>query len=324
MFKAISSIIGTLLMLIITIALVGFSYSYISGVFTTKTAEVFYVVDSLNDTVTISNSGTAVVNSMRATLDGNSIPIAVVPNIQGLVGYWSFNEGSGSTASDNSGNRNIGSLINGPMWIDGKYGKAIQFDGVDDGIKQNDGSNVNIVGDITVEAWVKPTLGSDSTVVHKDGQYSLLVRGGTGFVTWADSSIWSYATFGNQNIGLQANTWQHLVATDTGGTVRLYLDGQDKFNKPFGGFLTATNAIMHIGCYSGTDVCSTNFFNGAIDEVRIYNRALSESEIKQLYSGLILPGQLATIKPLATLTSGKHTLRLCTSSMCSTAVLTIR
>lgn len=70
-------------------------------------------------------------------------------------------------------------------------------------------------------------------------------------------------------------------------------------------------------------------FDGIIDEVAIYNKALSESEIKQLHSGkqlhsvLVSPGQLATIKPLTELSKGTHTLRLCTSSMCNTALLTI-
>ncbi|MBU5537497.1 MAG: hypothetical protein KQA38_02955, partial [Candidatus Aenigmarchaeota archaeon] len=74
----------------------GTAYLYISGTFTSKTATTFEIIESVNDTVTIRNSGTESITNIKATLDGGDVNIAVVPNIPGMVAYWSFNEGSGT------------------------------------------------------------------------------------------------------------------------------------------------------------------------------------------------------------------------------------
>ena len=79
-------------MLTITIALAGFAYTYIQGTLTGKTSTAFYVIDSFKDAVTISNYGTSSITTVTAKLDDNPVNIAIVPNIQGLVGYWSVNE----------------------------------------------------------------------------------------------------------------------------------------------------------------------------------------------------------------------------------------
>ena len=288
--KGISPMIATVLLIAFTIGVGGLVTIFFTGLTKTQTG----IVSQNSQNFTQCSFGLLEIKKVDCST-----------TTDGLVGYWKFESvNSTNFTSDVSGNGNDGKLVGFPCnpatcnLTAGVYGNALDFDGVSNAIKLNSGSNANVVGDITVEAWVKPTLGVNSVVVHKDVQYSLLIRGGTGFVTWADSSLWDYNPFGNNNIGIQANQWQHLAATKTGGVVRLYLNGQEKFSKSFGGPLTSTNNITHIGCYSEND-CVTYFFNGTIDEVRIYNRALSASEINQHYqNGVALRVLMANNGPV--------------------------
>ncbi|MBI2356476.1 LamG domain-containing protein, partial [Candidatus Dojkabacteria bacterium] len=189
--------------------------------------------------------------------------------------------------------------------VEGKVGIGRSFNGTSDGIVQSSGSNVNVTGDITVEAWINPSTltGSNNTIVHKDSQYSLTIRTTDNYVAWADSSNWSYANFGFSDIGLQLNKWQHIAATKTGGVVKIYLNGVEKVSKSFGSALTSTSNVMAIGCYAGATSCSSHYFPGSIDEVRISNIARNASEIRQAYEAGLRSHQI-TIDFGAKLDSG--------------------
>jgi hypothetical protein len=88
---------------------------------------------------------------------------------EGLVGYWSFDEGEGTIAHDYSGNSNDGTIY-GATWVDGKVGKALSFDGVDDYVRVNDSSNFDITDAITIEAWIKP--------IKTTGDHQIIVQSG--------------------------------------------------------------------------------------------------------------------------------------------------
>ena len=77
-------------------------------------------------------------------------------NPAGLVAHWKFDEGSGTTASDASGNGNTGTLINGPQWTAGKVGNALYFDGIDDVITVADSNSLDLSSAFTLSAWVNP------------------------------------------------------------------------------------------------------------------------------------------------------------------------
>ena len=82
----------------------------------------------------------------------------------GLVAYWSFDEGSGTTAEDFSpANANTGTLTNGPTWVDGKVGKALSFDGTDDYVTMGNTNDIT-TGDFTLAYWMNPeTVPKDRT-----------------------------------------------------------------------------------------------------------------------------------------------------------------
>ena len=99
-----------------------------------------------------------------------------------------------------------------------------------------------------------------------------------GTITYADSSLWSYAAFGSYG-NLLAGQNNHLVATKSGSLVTIYLNGNVIVSQNFGGPITQTNNTLYIGAYDG----SSGFFSGQIPVSKIYNRALTASEIRDNY-----------------------------------------
>lgn len=321
MAKAISSIIATLLMLVITIALVGFSYTYISSTLTSKVSNTFYVADTFNGNVIISDDGTSAITSMTATLDGSPVTIAIIPNVPGLVGYWSMNDGSGIVAKDSVGN-NDGILQNGPTWIAGNYGNALQFDGINDYVDIPD-SNLWAFGtnDFSISMWVffnAFTITNSLISQHLNdlSNWKIYSTSSGSTLTFYINSIPQVSATAN----LATGKWYHIAFVKSGGVGRFYINGVSIGS---GAVSSVPNVAKRVTIGAGDEGGPGYWVNGIIDEVSIYNRALSQSEINQLYSGLVSPGQTATIKPLTTLASGSHQLRLCTTSMCTTAILII-
>jgi glucose/arabinose dehydrogenase/PKD repeat protein len=206
---------------------------------------------------------------------------AAPPPPTGLVAAYSFNAGSGTTAADASGNGNSGT-ISGPTWSTlGKYGSALSFDGVNDLVSVADANSLDFTTSLTLEAWVFPTAtaGSWRTVILKEqaGQlvYALYagedspVPGGHVFVNGDISTISSTA--------LPLNTWSHVAVTYDGSTIRLYVNGAlvSSLGGVVGSMPNSTGALR-IG---GNNVWS-EWFAGRIDEVRLYNRALSLAELQ--------------------------------------------
>jgi hypothetical protein len=213
-----------------------------------------------------------------------------MPPEGGLVGYWSFDEGSGSIVHDSSGNGNQGVLNNGPVWVDGRFGKALSFDGVDDYVRIKPSLSLDVTSQITVEAWVYPRAYVDNT-----GHVSHIISrcddsGGHIYVlsTYPDSYKISYSV--NPDSGqkssiadLPLNVWTHLAMTYDGSYIRLYINGELDSSYAQTGSISTTSNWLAIGCKpTGREGGSGSYayFNGIIDEVRIYNRALSQQEIQ--------------------------------------------
>ena len=197
----------------------------------------------------------------------------------GLVAAYSFSEGSGTTVSDSSGNNHTGT-ISGALWTSqGKYGNALSFDGVNDWVTVNDTPALDLVSGMTLEAWIRPTaLKGWRTVILKE-QYNSLA-----YASYANTSA-------NQPSGevaaptskdvrgptqLPLNTWTHFAVTYDQTALRIYVNGAQVAGKAVTGDIVSSAGPIRIG---GNQVWG-EFFSGLIDEVRIYNRALSASEIQ--------------------------------------------
>ncbi|HHE76850.1 MAG TPA: LamG domain-containing protein [Candidatus Parcubacteria bacterium] len=210
----------------------------------------------------------------------------------GLVGYWSFDGSTinGTTVQDLSGNGNDGT-IHGATPTIGKVGQALSFDGVDDYVDCGNDESLNITDEITVSAWVKPVSTNSNwpTVVAK----------------WSGNSYYELYTLGIQNYKLQAevttnngnfyrettndvitlNEWQFLVMTydSSISKFKLYRNGNLVQQwTDVSGTMSTSNKPAIIGSVLRNDNLYYHF-NGLIDEVRIYNRALSAEEIEELY-----------------------------------------
>ncbi len=210
----------------------------------------------------------------------------------GLVGNWTF-DGKDMTPNvrDSSTQGNHGGLQNqNPTTTTiGKIGQGTRFDGVDDHISMGAPSNLNITGPITISAWVYPrSFGGNSRgrIVDKDGAatagYLFLVDNfnvSNGFSFMVNTTVIPDSRFSAPN-AITLNAWQHVVASFNGTTVTLYKDGvasngAQTMNAPASG---VDNFVI-----GGRTTDNARNFDGTIDEVRVYNRALSADEVQRLY-----------------------------------------
>ena len=197
----------------------------------------------------------------------------------GLVAAYSFNQGAGTTAPDASGNGLVGT-ISGATWsTQGKFGGALSFDGQNDWVTVAATPLLNLTTGMTLEAWVLPTTTSGvRDVLIKEGAnvdiYNLYARNWRGLpeanvLVGGSNQTAEAAT-------LAANVWTHLAATYDGTTVRLFLNGAQVASAAAAGAITTSNGVLRIG---GNSLWG-EFFQGRIDELRIYSRALTPAEIQ--------------------------------------------
>ncbi|MFH8038560.1 MAG: DUF2341 domain-containing protein [Candidatus Aenigmatarchaeota archaeon] len=210
-------------------------------------------------------------------------------NETGLIASWHFNEGSGTIAFDSSGYNNNGNLVNGPTWVNGKFGKALSFDGSNDYVSTaNQFSNPQT---FSIVVWFKTTSKSGRKIIGfenaqtgtRSTSYDRHLYVGTDGKLYFGVHDGSTRTISTTTTVTDGN-WHFAVATFSSNVMRLYLDG-NFVNSSSTGSAQNYNGWWRIGSYkcAGWPNCGDGYFPGIIDEVRIYNRALSASEIQALY-----------------------------------------
>jgi glucose/arabinose dehydrogenase len=219
------------------------------------------------------NEGAAPV--VTVTVDNTAPPLP-----QGLVAAYSFDEGSGGVAGDATGKGHVGTIAGATWTAAGKFGGALSFDGVDDWVTVADANDLDLTTGMTISAWVRPaTLGTRwRTVLFKEGgplAYSLYAHErGAGPVS--EVLAGGALRLARRTTPLPLNAWSHLAATYDGAALRLYVDGTLAGSTASTGSMAVTSGVLRIG---GNNVWN-EWFSGLIDEVRIYDRALSQSEIQ--------------------------------------------
>ena len=204
------------------------------------------------------------------------------PLNQGLAAFWLFNEGTGDKVYDISGNNNTGTLTNMAFpstttsgWNPGRLGPAIAFDGSDDNIDIYPVVFPSSQTIFTVQAWIKTTNTAflanvvGGTTNTASGFISVL----NGYVQWYDGVAWRLST-----TLISDGIWHHLVFVFNAGTFSIYVDGKQEYSGAAGTY-TYGSAFSKIGNH----VSLSRYLNGSIDEVRIWGRALSPSEIQEIY-----------------------------------------
>jgi hypothetical protein len=200
-----------------------------------------------------------------------------------MVAAYGFNEGSGSSTGDLSGNGNVGSLLGGASWAStGRFGKALAFNGSNGSVKVADSASLDLTTGMTLEAWVKPTVLSGwSCVILKERPEASHLSYEMSANTSNDkpsSFIWvGSAERGVYGAGkLPLATWSHLASTYDGATLRLYVNGVLASSTAVSGAITASIGDLRIG---GNSLWG-EWFNGLIDEVRIYRQPLTALDIQ--------------------------------------------
>jgi hypothetical protein len=215
-----------------------------------------------------------------ALLTAVGLGIAPAARAQGLVAAYGFNEGTGTTTTDVSGNANNGSLSNTTWTTLGQFGNALSFNGTSSRVNVSDSGSLDLTTGMTLEAWVFPTsLTGTRTVVFKQ------VTGGHVYGLFASAGALrpvasvrigatTFAVTGPSSLPL--NAWSHLAATYDGSALRLYVNGADVASQAVAGLLQTSGNPLRLG----GSASSGQYFQGRIDEVRVYSQARSGAEIQ--------------------------------------------
>jgi glucose/arabinose dehydrogenase/chitodextrinase len=225
-------------------------------------------------------AGNITTSSISMTVSNSQTP--------GLIAGYAFDEGAGTIATDASSNNLTGVLTNGPTWTTGRYGSAVAFDGSNDYVNLGNPTALQITGSITINAWIYSTTFpfDDAAIVSKRGSNGFQLdttidRGprGIGFklTSSSGSNMMRYGA-----TAMQTNTWYHVagVYNATTRTMHVYLNGILD-DGALVGTVTASQQNSSLNVNIGKRAGQAGYeFAGPIDDVRIYNRALTQAEIQ--------------------------------------------
>ncbi|MEW5759757.1 MAG: LamG-like jellyroll fold domain-containing protein [Candidatus Thermoplasmatota archaeon] len=308
--KAVSSVIGVILMVAITVVLVAFAYTYITqfAPHEKKLKGAFYFEEEYAGG-NIHYSGNAQfyervnlkLSSVKVVVrNGNFSSSALLSELDpngdsGIVGEWHFQEGSGTLTRDSSGNGNDGAIY-GAAWTSGVIGNALSFDGSNDYVDCGNSKSLDTPDAITVETWayIPPQIGTgDKRIVTKgslEEPYWTLYRNQDSFRWRVRSGVSGlHDVFVDGTVSL--NVWHHLVVTHVDKNVKMYVDGELKDeltgeDLDFGE--TVGTGKLLIGARFSSDAYAGAYFNGIVDEVRIYNKVLTAGQIKLNAGGIAI------------------------------------
>jgi hypothetical protein len=194
----------------------------------------------------------------------------------GPVAVYGFDEGTGTIAVDTSGNGNNGTVNVGSWTKTGKFGGALSFNGTSSSVTVNDSASLDLSVGMTLEAWVNPTVLNAQlwmNVIIKPlaapGSVDFVLQGSSITTQLPSTAISTTLTNLSGTSLLPLNTWSHLAATYDGATMRLYVNGVQVASAAQTGPIGASSQPLTIG----------SNWSGLIDELRIYNRALTASQI---------------------------------------------
>jgi len=203
--------------------------------------------------------------------------------VDGLIAQWQFDEGSGTTAGDSAGDND--GAVNGAEWVIGQIGGALSFDGVDDYVSIPDADVFDFNdGDVSIGMWFMTSEYADQSLMkfrdYDDGPilevYTSTVYGNLGSRAEPGGAIVAY------NAGrVDDGDWHHVAVSLENGTTagyELYFDGTLVGMSTFSGEFSGWDAIA-----IGNDADGGGYFNGSIDDVRVYGRAISSLEAYLLY-----------------------------------------
>ena len=210
---------------------------------------------------------------------------------ESLVGWWKLDETLGVTASDLSGNENDGTLVlmnPAQDWVTGKIGGGLDFDGNNDYVDCGTDSSLDITDEITLSTWInmasRPARNHWSDVLWKDDAYALYLTGEEDTETVLSAyfvlNTGTIDTWKDADILLPLSSWVHVAVTFDGTDAKGYVNGVYDFTKNKAGTIVTDTGSLTIAR------SDDQYFEGSVDDARLYNRALSQEEIADLAGGI--------------------------------------
>jgi len=214
----------------------------------------------------------------------------------GLLAHWELDDGSGTAAQDSSGNGHAGTLLGDPQWVDGAIGSgALSFDGSDGLVEVAHDESLSITDALTITTWVKLTdLNTYYFLVCKQpsgtagdnfpGNYEFRTASGSGILQFLHQHAEGeeYTSY-DSTTAITAGQWYHVaVVVTNGGQVEFYIDGNPAGSAPqTSNFGVLNEDPVRIGGRKD----GYSFFNGLLDDVYLFNQALSAVQVQKLFEG---------------------------------------
>jgi hypothetical protein len=222
-------------------------------------------------------------NSVGGSWAPSTVPFATLTGADvtnGLVLYWKFDEGSGAVATDSSGSGNTGTLVNedAGSWVAGRFGSAVSFNGWNQYVFDTNLVNA-ISGDMTLSCWVKyPNTSGAALDLTDSASPGLQVRedGTLGRLGWVNSGGPSTSLYTTWSLHLDGQ-WHHVAYVRHGTNYSMYVD--DRYVGSSSGTVMAYKRLL-----AGKNSSDT-YWVGKMDDLRIYNRALSWGEVGSIQAG---------------------------------------
>ena len=233
--------------------------------------------------------------------------IAILPGVAfadidpaNIVGSWLFDEGSGDTTADSSGNGNDGALVNGAGWEEGVFGSALSCDGADDSMQASSAALPTGGDDRSIAFWMK---GVDTAPGNRmlvgygnatDRQMSSVIQG-LGGQPASTFGFWGWGADVPSVSTMMNDTWHHIAVSIAGTDVTVFLDGNVANTATIAALETPADTTLWVGNFSAI----MGPYQGAFDEVAIFNTTLSEEDVQQLMNdglaSILAPIDPATI-----------------------------
>ena len=236
-------------------------------------------------TTTTASNGVHILTAIARDRVGNTrtsaataVTVANTEPPSGLVAAYGFDEPSGNGVTDTSGTGNAGTISGATRTTTARFGRALNFDGVNDWVTVPDANSLDLTNAMTLEAWVRPTVASQyRTVVLKEtaGNLAYALYSASRVGSGSRPAAWVSTEGLNGTAALPNNAWSHLATTYDGSTWRLYVNGAQVATRLLTPPIPTSTQPLRIG---GNNVWE-EWFRGQIDELRVYNRSLSATEI---------------------------------------------
>ena len=209
-----------------------------------------------------------------------------------ITGALFAGDGLVETVTDSSGNGNTGMLYNGPLWQFGeKVGDSLKFDGANDYVEVDNESSFDVITDqITVSAWIKVnafTRNIQAIVTKGDYAWRIQRWSNTNYIEFACTGL-AHNSYGNVigNIAVDDEQWHHVAGVYDGTKIYLYIDGNTDVSTATSGGINTNNYSVMIGENAEQP---ERYWNGMIDDVRVYSRGLSAGEVNIIKAGGTVP-----------------------------------